>query len=255
MKVGILAGGMGTRLSEETALKPKPMVEIGGKPILWHIMKIYASFGFNEFVIALGYKGEYIKDFFLNYKYHFRSLTIDLSTNQVHLHDGTSDNWVVHLLDTGLETNTGGRVKQIAEFIGNEPFMLTYGDGVANVDLNALLSTHRRLGKLATVTAVHPPSRFGEITFNGELVSGFSEKPKFGDDWINGGFFVLEHGIIPYITGNQLWEAQPIEKLVADKQLAIYRHNGYWQCMDSLRDVNLLNKQWNEDKALWKIWG
>jgi glucose-1-phosphate cytidylyltransferase len=254
MKVGILAGGLGTRLSEETTLKPKPMVEIGGKPILWHIMKIYASFGFNEFVIALGYKGEYIKDFFLNYKYHCHSLTIDLSTNAIRAHDGQSDNWVIHLLDTGAETNTGGRVKQIAEFIGKEPFMLTYGDGVANIDLNALLSTHRRLGKLATVTAVHPPARFGEITFNGELASGFSEKPKAGDSWINGGFFVLEPETAAYITDNEAWEVQPIEKLVADGQLATYRHNGYWQCMDSLRDVNLLNKLWNENNAPWKIW-
>lgn len=254
MKIGILAGGMGTRLSEETILKPKPMVEIGGKPILWHIMKIYASFGFNEFVVALGYKGEYIKDFFLNYKYHSHSLTINLGTNEVSVHDGQGDNWIVHLLDTGMETNTGGRVKQIAEFIGKETFMLTYGDGVANIDLNALLSTHRRIGKLATVTAVHPPSRFGEITFNGELASGFSEKPKFGDDWINGGFFVLEPGIVPYITGNEMWEVQPIEKLVAEEQLATYLHDGYWQCMDSLRDVNLLNRLWNEGNAPWKIW-
>ena len=254
MKVGILAGGLGTRLSEETILKPKPMVEIGGKPILWHIMKIFAGFGFNEFVIALGYKGELIKDFFLNYQYHLHSLTINLGTNEIAVHDGRNDNWVIHLLDTGLDTNTGGRVKQIAEFVGNETFMLTYGDGVANVDLNLLIDTHRRLGKLATVTAVQMPSRFGEILFNGELASGFSEKPQHGDGWINGGFFVLEPGITAYIAGNETWEFRPMEKLVADGQLATYRHNGYWQSMDSLRDVNLLNRLWGEGKAPWKIW-
>jgi glucose-1-phosphate cytidylyltransferase len=255
MKVAILAGGLGTRLSEETTLKPKPMVEIGGKPVLWHIMKIYSSFGFNEFVIALGYKGEIIKDYFLNYHYQTHSLTIDLKTNQISVLDGENDPWTVHLLDTGSDTNTGGRVKQVAQFIGNEPFMLTYGDGVANINIPSLLETHRRLKRLATVTAVHPPARFGEILFDQELVSTFAEKPQLGDSWINGGFFVLEPQIAQYIENNDtLWEGEPMEKLVNEKQLAIYQHDGFWQCMDSIRDVRTLENHWNSGKAPWKIW-
>jgi glucose-1-phosphate cytidylyltransferase len=255
MKVAILAGGLGTRLSEETTLKPKPMVEIGGKPVLWHIMKIYSSFGFNEFVIALGYKGEIIKDYFLNYHYQTHSLTIDLKTNQISVLDGENDPWTVHLLDTGSDTNTGGRVKQVAQFIGNEPFMLTYGDGVANINIPSLLETHRRLKRLATVTAVHPPARFGEILFDQELVSTFAEKPQLGDSWINGGFFVLEPQIAQYIENNDtLWEGEPMEKLVNEKQLAIYQHDGFWQCMDSIRDVRTLENHWNSGNAPWKIW-
>jgi glucose-1-phosphate cytidylyltransferase len=255
MKVGILAGGLGTRLSEETTIKPKPMVEIGGKPILWHIMKIYSSFGFNEFVIALGYKGELIKDYFLNYHYWVHNLTIDLKKNRINVNDGDDEPWIVHLLDSGLTTNTGGRVKQIAQFVGNESFMLTYGDGVANINLLHLLETHRRLQKLVTVTAVHPPARFGEIVFEQELASGFAEKPQIGDGWINGGFFVLEPEIINYIDGNQtLWEGEPMEKFVKEKQLATYKHDGFWQCMDSLRDVRTLENLWNDGKAPWKIW-
>jgi glucose-1-phosphate cytidylyltransferase len=255
MKVAILAGGLGTRLSEETTLKPKPMVEIGGKPVLWHIMKIYSSFGFNEFVIALGYKGEIIKDYFLNYHYQTHSLTIDLKTNQINVLDGDNDPWIVHLLDTGSDTNTGGRVKQVAQFIGNETFMLTYGDGVANIKIPKLLDTHRRLKRLATVTAVHPPARFGEILFDQELVSTFAEKPQLGDSWINGGFFVLEPQIAQYIEKNDtLWEVEPMEKLVNEKQLAIYQHDGFWQCMDSIRDVRTLENHWNSGNAPWKIW-
>jgi glucose-1-phosphate cytidylyltransferase len=255
MKVGILAGGLGTRLSEETIIKPKPMVEIGGKPILWHIMKIYSSFGFNEFVIALGYKGEVIKDYFLNYHNWTHSLTIDLKTNQISVHDGNDDPWIVHLLDTGSNTNTGGRVKQIAQFIGNEPFMLTYGDGVANINIPRLLETHRRLKKLATVTAVHPWARFGEIVFNNELVTTFAEKPQVGEGWINGGFFVLEPQVIQYIEGDHtIWEIEPMEKLVQEKQLALYKHDAFWQCMDSLRDVRTLESLWSEGKAPWKVW-
>ena len=255
MKVAILAGGLGTRLSEETTLKPKPMVEIGGKPVLWHIMKIYSSFGFNEFVIALGYKGEIIKDYFLNYHYQTHSLTIDLKTNKISILDGDNDPWIVHLLDTGSNTNTGGRVKQTAQFIGNETFMLTYGDGVANINIPHLLETHRRLKRLATVTAVHPPARFGEILFNQELVSAFAEKPQLGDGWINGGFFVLEPQIAEYIENNDtLWEGEPMEKLVKEEQLAIYQHDGFWQCMDSIRDVRTLENHWNGGKAPWKIW-
>jgi glucose-1-phosphate cytidylyltransferase len=255
MKVGILAGGLGTRLSEETTVRPKPMVEIGGRPILWHIMKIYSTFGFNEFVIALGYKGEMIKDYFLNYHYRSHSLKINLSDNQVTVYDGEAENWVVHLLDTGQTTNTAGRVRQIAEYVGDETFMLTYGDGVANVDLKGLLDTHRRLGRLATVTTVHPPARFGEIVFDGELVTQFAEKPQTGEGWINGGFFVLEPGIKAYIDDDSiLWEGQPVERLAKAAQLAAYRHEGYWQCMDSLREVRVLDNLWNEGKAPWKRW-
>jgi glucose-1-phosphate cytidylyltransferase len=255
MKVAILAGGLGTRLSEETTLKPKPMVEIGGKPVLWHIMKIFSSFGFNEFVIALGYKGEIIKDYFLNYHYQTHSLTVDLKTNQISVLDGDNEPWIVHLLDTGSDTNTGGRVKQVAQFIGNEPFMLTYGDGVANINIPQLLETHRRLKRLATVTAVHPPARFGEILFNQEIVTTFAEKPQLGDSWINGGFFVLEPQVAQYIeTNDTLWEGEPMEKLVNEKQLAIYQHDGFWQCMDSIRDVRTLENHWNSGNAPWKIW-
>ena len=255
MKVAILAGGLGTRLSEETTIKPKPMVEIGGKPILWHIMKIYSSFGFNEFVVALGYKGEVIKDYFLNYHHRMHSLTVDLKTNRVHVHDGQDDSWIVHLLDTGPNTNTGGRVKQIAQFIGNEPFMLTYGDGVGNVNIPLLLETHHRLKKMATVTAVHPRARFGEIVFNQELVTAFAEKPQIGDGWINGGFFVLEPQITQYIEGNHIsWEFEPMERLVKEEQLAVYKHDDFWQCMDSLRDVNTLENLWNDGNAPWKTW-
>jgi glucose-1-phosphate cytidylyltransferase len=255
MKVGILAGGLGTRLSEETTIKPKPMVEIGGKPILWHIMKIYSAYGFNEFVIALGYKGEVIKDYFLNYHYYSHNLTIHLTTNQVTINGGEDDPWIVHLLDTGPTTNTAGRVRKISQFIGNEPFMLTYGDGVGDIDIPQLLETHKRMKKLATVTAVHPPARFGEVIFNDGTVTAFAEKPQIGDGWINGGFFVLEPQVKNYILDdNILWEADPMEKLVDEKQLALFQHSGFWQCMDSVRDVRTLENLWSEKNAPWKIW-
>jgi glucose-1-phosphate cytidylyltransferase len=255
MKVAILAGGLGTRLSEETSMKPKPMVEIGEQPILWHIMKYYAAYGFNEFVIALGYRGEVIKDYFLNYRYRSRSLTVCLSSGNISVHDGDGEDWTVHLLDTGLHTQTGGRVNRVAQFIGNETFMLTYGDGVANVDLNHLLAFHRSQGKLATVTAVRPPARFGGITFKGNLVANFVEKPQIGEGWINGGFFVLEPGVADYIEDDNVnWEKESMERLAAAKQLAAYRHNEFWQCMDTLRDVRLLESLWQEGKAPWKIW-
>jgi glucose-1-phosphate cytidylyltransferase len=255
MKVAILAGGLGTRLSEETTIKPKPMVEIGGKPILWHIMKTYASYGYKEFVVALGYKGEIIKDYFLHYHNRAHSLTIDLKTGHVTTHNGMSEDWVVHLLDTGLESSTGGRVKKLAEFIGNEPFMFTYGDGVSDVNINRLVDFHQSNGKLATVTAVRPPARFGGIHFEKDLVAFFAEKPQVGEGWINGGYFVLEPGIIDYIPDYVVpWEAAPMERLVAEGQLAAYRHNDFWQCMDTLRDVQLLEKLWQEGKAPWKVW-
>ncbi len=255
MKVGILAGGLGTRLQEETTVKPKPMVEVGGQPMIWHIMKIYAAYGFKEFVVALGYKGEIIKDFFINYRFRSRNLTVNLEDGRVTCHNGGGEDWIVHLLDTGSNTQTGGRVKKIAEYIGDEPFMLTYGDGVGDIDLNALLAFHRSRGKLATVTAVRPPARFGGISFEGDLVAHFVEKPQIGEGWINGGFFVLEPGIADYIEGDfTLWEKEPMEQLAAQGQLAAYRHGQFWQCMDTLRDVQLLEELWRTQRAPWKIW-
>lgn len=255
MKVAILAGGLGTRLSEETTLKPKPMVEVGGKPILWHIMNIYASYGYKEFVIALGYKGEMVKDYFLNYHYHSRSLTVQLKTGDVKIHNEKGEDWVVHLLDTGAETNTGGRVKRIAEFVGNEPFMLTYGDGVSNVNISALLEFHKMQDKLVTMTAVRPPARFGQMVIEDHRVVQFKEKPQIGEGWINGGFFVLQPEIIKYIEGDQTaWEFESLENIAAAGQLSAYQHEGFWQSMDTLRDVHLLNKLWQEEKAPWKIW-
>jgi glucose-1-phosphate cytidylyltransferase len=231
------------------------MVEIGPNPILWHIMKTYASFGFREFVIALGYKGEFIKDFFLNYMYRSNNLTVSLANKQVQIHDRQGEDWIVHLLDTGANSQTGGRVRRVAEFIGNEPFMLTYGDGVCDLDLSQLVAFHKKQGKTATVTAVRPPARFGEIRFDGDLVTRFEEKPQIGEGWINGGFFVLEPSIIDYIEGDStIFEYQPLEQLAAERQLAAYRHTGFWQCMDTLRDVRFLNTLWDEGNAPWKRW-
>lgn len=255
MKVAILAGGLGTRLQEETTVKPKPLVEIGGQPILWHIMKIYASFGFKEFVIGLGYKGEVIKDYFLNYRYRASSLSVQLKTGNVTVRDGDLEDWTVHLLDTGFSTLTGGRVKRLAQFIGPEPFMLTYGDGVADVDINKLLQLHKSHKRLATVTSVRPPARFGGIGFSGDMVTSFEEKPQIGEGWINGGFFVLEPAIAGYIQGDEtIFEREPLERLAADGQLVGYRHDGFWQCMDTLRDVRLLESLWQSGQAPWSVW-
>ncbi len=255
MKVAILAGGLGTRLSEETTVKPKPMVEIGGKPMLWHIMNIYAAYGYKEFVVALGYKGEMIKDYFIHYHNRAHSLTIDLKTGHVAAHEADSEDWTVHLLDTGTDTNTGGRVKQLAEFIGDETFMLTYGDGVCNVNIPALLAFHRAQGRLATLTAVRPPARFGQMVIEDGRVVQFREKPQIGEGWINGGFFVLEPGIKNYIPGDRTaWEFESLEQLAADGQVAAYQHENFWQCMDTVRDVHLLEKLWQEGNAPWKIW-
>ena len=255
MKVVILAGGLGTRLKEETIVKPKPMVEIGGHPILWHIMNIYASQGFNEFIIALGYKAEFIKDFFINYRYHRQSLSVQLKNGNVVVHDGTIEDWTVHLVDTGDNTQTGGRIKRLAPYIGNERFMLTYGDGVSNINLKNLLDFHEKHGKLATLTAVRPPARFGGLNLKGDLIDRFSEKPQTGEGWINGGFFVLEPQILDYIEGDEMpWERQPLENLARDEQLAAYRHEDFWQCMDTLRDVQRLDTLWSTGDAPWKIW-
>jgi len=255
MKVAILAGGLGTRLSEETSVRPKPMVEIGGRPMLWHIMSIYAAQGFREFVVALGYKGEMIKDYFLGYHLRASSLTVELSSGRATVHGPHDDDWVVHLLDTGDKTNTGGRIKQVAQFIGDEPFMLTYGDGVADIDLKALNEFHQAHGKLATVTAVRPPARFGGIVFEGDRVHSFAEKPQVGEGWVNGGFFVLQPGIADYIADDQiLWEKEPMERLAEEGELFAYRHESFWHSMDTMRDVYDLERMWASGKPPWKVW-
>ncbi len=252
MKTIILAGGLGTRLQEETTLKPKPMVEIGGRPMLWHIMGCYARHGFREFVVALGYKGEVIKHYFLNY-YNLRSsLTVDLGKGEVEVHDGEREDWRVHLVDTGADTQTGGRLKRLAPWVADGAFMLTYGDGVADVDMGKLVTFHKSHGKLATITAVRPPGRFGALGFDGDLVTHFAEKPQTGEGWINGGFFVLEPQVLDYIGGDAtLWENEPLELLAKEGQLAAYRHEGFWQCMDTLRDVRHLEDLWASGKAPW----
>ena len=256
MKVAILAGGMGTRLAEETDQRPKPMVEIGGKPILWHIMKYYSSYGLNEFIIALGYKKEAIIRYFLDLHYYSSDLTISTGDGSITVHDQRREpNWIVHLIDTGLLTDTGGRIKRLAPHIGSSTFMLTWCDGLSDVDLESLLTFHRSHGKLATVTTVRAPGRFGYIAFDGDDVSCFREKPADGDGWINGAFFVLEPGVFEYIDGDATsWERESMEQLAADRQLAAYRHSSFWQCMDTLREKRLLDELWTQGKAPWKTW-
>ncbi len=255
MKVVILCGGLGTRLREGTEFRPKPLVDIGGYPILWHIMKIYSAHGFKEFVLALGYKAEEIKNYFLNYRLQVSDLSIRLGSGEVIVHDGEYEDWTVHLLDTGLHTQTGGRVKRAAKFIGDEPFMLTYGDGVSNVNIDRLLAFHHSHDRLATVTAVRPPSRFGGFSFEGDLVKRFEEKPQIGEGWINGGFFVLEPGIVDYIEGDEVpFERAPLELLAEGGQLVAYRHDDFWQPMDTMRDVQLLESLWQTEEARWKVW-
>ena len=256
MKVVILAGGFGTRLSEETELRPKPMVEIGGKPILWHIMNIYAAYGLNEFIIALGYKGEFIKEYFLNFYAINNNITIDLATGKNTIHGGKQPNWKIHLVDTGLYTQTGGRLKRLRKWIAkDDTFMLTYGDGVADLNLKALLEFHKSHDKLATVTTVRSPARFGRIAFKGEQITDFYEKPQSAEGWINGGFFVLNPKAIDYIKNDEtIWERGPIEQLTRDGQLMGYRHDGFWSCMDTLKEKNILEELWNSGKAPWKIW-
>lgn len=257
MKVVILAGGFGTRLSEETELKPKPMVEIGGKPILWHIMKIYSHYGFNDFIICCGYKGYYIKEYFANYFLHQADVTIDLTENSVNIHKSNSEPWKITLVDTGINTMTGGRIKRIQPFVKNEPFMLTYGDGVSNVNIKALLDFHDRSGKFATLTAVQPSGKFGAIDVNetGKVLS-FQEKPRGDGAWINGGFFVLQPQIFDYLNGGDatIWERSPLEELAKDHQLNAFKHNGFWKPMDTLHDKSELENYWNIGNAAWKLW-
>jgi len=255
MKVVILAGGLGTRLAEETEIKPKPMVEVGEKPILWHIMKHYAHYGFNEFVIALGYKGEVIKRFFLEHSTLHGSFSMDMKSGRVISRDELPENWTVHLVDTGLESSTGGRIKRVREYLGGERFLLTYGDGVSNVDLNALLALHEKTKRTVTLTAVRPPARFGGLIFDGDRISQFTEKPQVGEGWINGGFMVMEPQVLDYIPSDSTnLEAEVLEKLAAAGLLAAYRHDDFWQCMDTLRDKKLLESLWQEKRAPWKVW-
>jgi len=257
MKVVILAGGFGTRISEESHLKPKPMIEIGDRPILWHIMKIYFHFGFDEFIVCLGYKGYSVKEYFAHYYLHESDLTFDFrNENRRFVHQHSAEPWAVTLMNTGIHTMTGGRVKRVQPFVGGETFMLTYGDGVADVDLRNLVAFHRSHGKLVTVTAVQPGGRFGalELSERGEVLA-FQEKPKGDDAWINAGFFVMEPGVFDYIEGDEtVLEREPLERLAADGQLAAYLHRGFWQPMDTVRDKNLLESLWQSGKAPWKLW-
>lgn len=258
MKVVILAGGFGTRISEESHLKPKPMVEIGGRPILWHIMKIYSYYGFNDFVICLGYKGYCIKEYFAHYFLHEADVTFDFreQNQQQVIHHHQAEPWKVTLVNTGLNTFTGGRVKRVQQYIGNEPFMLTYGDGVANVDIGQLVELHKSHGKTATVTSVQPFGRFGALKLvAGDVVAGFQEKPQGDGGWINGGFFVLDPLIFDYLDNDDtIFERAPLENLAKNKQLVAYKHSGFWQPMDTMRDKDYLEDLWKQNKAPWKIW-
>jgi glucose-1-phosphate cytidylyltransferase len=256
MKAVILAGGFGSRLSEETVIRPKPMVEIGGKPILWHIMNIFATHGINEFIIALGYKAEYIKEYFLNFYAINNNLSIDLATGKTTIHDGKQPKWRIHLVDTGIYTQTGGRLKRLREWLGQEEiFLFTYGDGVADLDIKTLLQFHLAHGKLATVTTVRPPARFGRIAFEADRVTNFYEKTEASEGWINGGFFVLHPRAIDYIDGDDIsWEREPVERLAQDGQLMGFQHAGFWSCMDTLKEKHILEELWHTGHAPWKIW-
>jgi len=256
MKIVILAGGLGTRLAEETRVKPKPMVEIGGRPILWHIMKIYSAYGLSEFYIALGYKGEIIKRFFVDYYNLNGSMTVDLIQGAIENHETPRDRWRVHLMETGLHTQTGGRLKRLEPHLKDGTFMLTYGDGVGNVDIRSLLAFHRSHGRIATVTAVRPPARFGGLTLDdSDIVLKFAEKPQIGEGWINGGFFVFEPAIFDYLEGDETnLEADALPRVAEDGQLAAFRHDGFWQPMDTLREKQLLESLWQSGQRPWKVW-
>ena len=255
MKAVILAGGLGTRLSEETGSRPKPMVEIGGQPILWHIMQIFSAHGVKDFVICLGYKGYVIKEFFLNYRLHLSDVTIDIGKGDLEFHRSAAEDWRISLVETGEETMTGGRLKRVRDFIGDDDFFMTYGDGVADVDLSALLSFHKAHGKLATLTAVAPPGRFGALELDGAMVRNFREKPAGDGAMINGGFFVLSPKVLDYVAGDgTVWENEPLERLAREGELVAYAHHGFWQAMDTLRDKNHLNVLWANKTAPWKSW-
>lgn len=256
MKVVILAGGLGTRISEESDTRPKPMIEIGGRPILWHIMKLYSFYGFNEFIILLGYKGYVIKEYFANYYLHNSDVTIDTANQSMEIHNNYSENWKITLVDTGLSTMTGGRVKRVASYIGNEPFFLTYGDGVADINFHEELKFHRKHGKMMTMTAVQPEGRFGQLSQEADFrVLNFAEKPRGDGAWVNGGFFICEPQILNYIKDDStVFEREPLEKLASEGELYSFQHHGFWKCMDTLRDKNQLNEIWNAGQAKWKVW-
>ncbi|MEW4924518.1 glucose-1-phosphate cytidylyltransferase [Algibacter sp. 2305UL17-15] len=255
MKVLLLAGGLGTRISEETHLKPKPMVEIGGKPILWHIMKMYSHYGFNEFVVLLGYKGYVVKEFFANYFMHNSDVTVDLAENKITIHDNKSEPWKITLLDTGMHSMTGGRILRAKKYIGDEPFMLTYGDGVSDVNIKALEEYHRSHSGCITMTSVQPDGRFGSLKMDGDRISQFLEKPKGDGGWINGGFFVCEPKVLEYLDGDAtIFERKPLERMAEDKELYSFKHTGFWKPMDTLRDKNQLEEMWANNTAKWKTW-
>jgi len=255
LKVVILAGGYGTRISEETVVKPKPMVEIGDKPILWHIMKIYSYYGINDFIICCGYKGYLIKEYFANYYLHTSDVTFDMQGNGMKVQQTNAEPWKVTLIDTGLNTGTGGRLKRVREYLGNDDFCFTYGDGLSNVDINKLIAHHKKNNTLATVTAVLPPSRYGVLVSKNDIVEKFEEKPEGGEGWINGGFFVLSPKVFEYIDGDlSMWEREPLKRLVKEGKLTAFHHKGFWYPMDTLRDKNRLEELWSSGKAPWKVW-
>ncbi len=255
MKAVILAGGLGTRIIEESQLKPKPMIEIGGKPILWHVMKIYAAHGINEFIICLGYKGYLIKEYFANYFLHMSDVTFDMAKNKMEVHQNSAEPWKVTLVDTGDQSMTGGRLRRVRSYLKDEDFCFTYGDGVGDVDITTLIAFHKKMKTLATLTAAQPPGRFGALNIQGNKITTFQEKPRGDGGWVNGGFFVLSPKVIDYIEGDQtVWEVAPLQRLAADNQLSVYEHQGFWQPMDTQRDKNHLEELWNSGKCPWKIW-
>jgi glucose-1-phosphate cytidylyltransferase len=255
MKAVILAGGYGTRISEETSLRPKPMVEIGGKPVLWHIMKTYAAHGIDDFVICCGYRGYLIKEYFANYALHMSDVTFDMRSGRVEVHQNSAEPWRVTLVDTGTDTGTGGRLKRVRPYLGDEEFCFTYGDGVSDVDVKALIAFHRSRGTLATVTATQPPGRFGVLTMSDAKITAFEEKPRGDGGWVNGGYFVLSPNALDYVDGDTtMWEREPMERLARDGQLSAFVHRGFWQPLDTLRDKTLLNDLWASGKAPWKVW-